>query len=238
MPGPPVAPTPEAWETLRRTVHSLKLATSNLRNRLTTFGVRQQRAVWMPPQPVHFRNDSGEEVPAHGVMYVTGSVTVGPKEYVTIEKPDTSLQRLCLVNGKRPVADGNYGRGTWLSEADWVLYDSGTPAYGESWGPKQSQWSLTKWRYGFTIIGNPDSEALKVRALQMPVNSFLCKFNEEITADGDTGPVSVYDGNQADTSIDVTGCVNRTGLDCDSATWGKAVWLGGNWFVEPYECPA
>lgn len=212
--------------------------------------VRAHESSQLPPQQrrtlpdrdfvrVKFRNNSGETVPAYGCMRVTGvELDEGVLRFV-VAKPDTSFNRLYLVNSGSSVASGAPGWGTWLYHADKVLYESGTPAFGESWGPKASQWSLAKWRYGFTIQGQNDTTALTTYAIQSEVNGFLCKSNEEFAADGDTGAVSVYDGNQADiTGTDVSGCINRTGIVWESGKWGKATWLGGNWYVEPWECPA
>jgi hypothetical protein len=50
--------------------------------------------------------------------------------------------------------------------------------------------------------------------------------------------VSVYDGNNADTTINVSSVRNRTGVNWDTTTWGIAYWLGGEWKAEPWECPA
>lgn len=187
---------------------------------------------------IQFRNDFAGTIPAYGVCRVTGADTVDDVPVLTVDRPDTSFNRLYLVNGDGDVAEDGFGWGTFLWHADWVLYDdASTPAFGESWGPQNGSFELKKWRYGFTIWGEPSGGTTDiVLASQHWVDGFLCKSNEEFAADGGTGGVSVYDGNQADTSIDVSGCVNRTSLTFANDDWGKATWLGGNWFVEPWEC--
>jgi len=190
--------------------------------------------------PVQFRNDFAGTVPAHGVMRVGTPVTSDGVQVLPANRPDTTFRRLYLVNGPEEVAQNAFGWGTWLWHADWVLYDdASTPADGESWGPQDGSFEIKKWRYGFTIRGNPTGGTTDlVQAQQEWVNQFLCKSNEAITANGDTGAASVYDGNQADiTGTDVT-VTNRTGLNWDSGKWGVAIWLGGTWFASPWECPA
>lgn len=189
---------------------------------------------------IPFVNDYAGTIPAYGVLRVTELVESDGVKIFEANRPDTSFNRLYLVNGPEDVAEDGFGWGTWLWHADEVLYDdANTPAMGESWGPQNASFELAKWRYGFTIWGLPTGGTTdRVMASQEWVNQFLCKSNEEFTANGDTGAVSVYDGNGADTSIDVSGCVNRTGLVWDSGTWGKATWLGGKWYVEMWECPA
>lgn len=188
---------------------------------------------------VTFRNDYAGTVPAYGVLRVTGLVSSDDVQVYKVDRPDTSFARLYLVNGPEDVAQNAFGWGTWLWHADWVLYDDAdTPAFGESWGPQASSFKLKKWRYGFTIWGAATGGSTdRVMASQMWVNEFLCKSDSSITA-GSTGTVSVYDGNNADTTINVSSVRNRTGLTWDSSKWGIAYWLGGEWKAEPWECPA
>lgn len=206
-------------------------------------------ALWLPGRSLYdrdyvrvpFRNNSGETVPAHGCMRITGTETSDGVERFIIAKPNTSFKRIYLINGPDTVASTAQGWATFCWHADWVLYDdASTPAAEESWGPQDGSWEIKKWRYGFTIQGSATGGSTDlVLAQQEWVNAFLCKSNEAIAANGGTGAVSVYDGNQADmTGIDVSSCVNRTGLNYDNGKWGNAKWLGGKWFVEPWECPA
>lgn len=194
---------------------------------------------------VRIRNEAGEDIPPFAVMRITG-VLQGDGEIVyTVAKPNSTLYRWYLVNGPVRLPYGPTvpdGWGTFLTDGGYVLYDSSsaTPAYNECWGPQDGSWELKKYRYGFTILGGNKTVGSNdfTAAVQSEVVSFLCKSNAEIAIDGGTGAVSVYDGNQVDTSSDVSSCINRTGILFTDATWGKASWLGGNWYLEPWECPA
>jgi hypothetical protein len=185
---------------------------------------------------VPFRNDSGESAPAYAVMRVTGSATVDGAEYVTISKPNTDFKRKYLVNTGSAVADGEYGIGTWLSDADWVLYDdANTPAIGESWGPSSGSWELKKWRYGFTIVGNPSGGATDiVRAWQEEANEFRGK-TDSTHNKGSTGTISIYDGNKADTT-DNMASVENDFANVASGKWVGVRWWGGKWCLVAAEC--
>ena len=57
-----------------------------------------------------FRNDSGEEIPAYGLMHITGCVD-DKFNYVTVDKPATAnpIRSKILINGPVAVPDGEEG---------------------------------------------------------------------------------------------------------------------------------
>lgn len=188
---------------------------------------------------VQFRNTSGEVIPAYGVMRVTGAEVKAGLRILTVAKPSATFQRLYLVNGPTRVGSGGDARGvgTWLEEDGYVLYESGTPAYGESWGPKAGQWSLAKWRYGFTVVGGlaGTGAGIRVVAKQEPVNTILGKADSAISADS-SGTVSIYDGNRSDTTDNLT-AYTFTGIT-DTSAFLFVGWIGGTWYASPAECQA
>lgn len=183
---------------------------------------------------MRFRNDSGEEIPAFGVMRVTGIETVGGRASAIVAKPSSSFERLYLVNTYRVAADG-IGEGTWLSEANYVLYNtgSGTPAYGESWGPKSGQWTLEKYYYGFTILGGNTSG--RTGAIQHQVNGMRGVTDAAIAKDA-TGTVSILDGNGAgvDTGWNITARNRYANVAITKDV--DVVWRGGSWDMVAAEC--
>jgi hypothetical protein len=191
--------------------------------------------------PIRVRNGESEDIPPFACMRITGCEEVDGQPVYTVGKPNSDFKRLYLVNGPFVIGTGSEdeGRASYLTNGGRVLYESGTPALGESWGPASGQWGLSKWRYGFTIIGDDTTQAgnSSIVAQQFAVNSVLCKADEDIASGGSSGTVSVYDGNQADTGSNLA-VTNRTGVDFDSGKWGHAMWLGGTWYVEAWECPA
>lgn len=190
------------------------------------------------PKLVAFRNTSGEEIPAYGVMRVTGAEVKAGLPIITVAKPSTTFQRLYLVNGPLRVGSDTNARGvgTWLYEAGYVLYESGTPAVGESWGPKASQWSLAKWRYGFTIQGATAGSGATARVLakQAEVNAFIGVTDAAI-AKGSSGTVSIYDGNSADTSDNMASVLNRYAAVAITKKVDVS-WRGGTWCLTAAEC--
>lgn len=191
--------------------------------------------------PIPFRNESGETVPAYGVMRVTGVEFVASVPLIIVAKPSTAFQRMYLVNGPMQVSgDSNQDRrgfGTWLSDAGFVLYDdSNTPAYGEGWGPSASSWKIKKWRYGFTILGGATGgDTDIVAARQDIVNEFYGQ-TDGAHNKGSTGTISIFDGNNADTTDNQTSVTNRYG---NVATTKKVTvrWHGGTWGIVSAECP-
>lgn len=187
---------------------------------------------------IPFRNDSSgsETVPAYGVMRVTGSTTISGVEHVTVAKPNTDFKRKYLVNGPTAVPYNETGKGTWLEEADWVLYDdSNTPTLGESWGPSDGSWKLKKWRYGFTIVGNPSGGTTDiVRAWQEEINEFIGKTDSTHNKNS-TGTVSIYDGNLADTTDNMASVENKF-ANVGSGKWVQVRWNAGKWHLVAAEC--
>lgn len=118
---------------------------------------------------VRFRNDYAGTIPAHGVMAVTGCTAIDSQPVLTCDRPGDDPCPLYLVNGPEDVTQSvNYGWGTFLWHAGEVLYDSGsgTPAYGELWGPKSGQFTLVEGRHGFTIHGNNQTDPPRTTATQ------------------------------------------------------------------------
>lgn len=190
------------------------------------------------PTGIPFRNDSSgsETVPAYGVMRVTGSATISGVEHVTVAKPNTDFKRKYLVNGSTAVPYNETGKGTWLEEADWVLYDdANTPALGESWGPSDGSWKLKKWRYGFTIVGNPSGGSTDiVRAWQEEANEFIGKTDSTHNKNSQ-GTISIYDGNLADTGDNMASVENKF-ANVSSSKWVQVRWNAGKWHLVAAEC--
>lgn len=192
--------------------------------------------------PIPFRNDSGETIPAFAVMRVLPSVSLGSIPMIAVGKPNSTFKRRYLVNGPFPVSGASgqntFGLGTWADQSAYVLYDdANTPAEGEEWGPSNGSWKIKKYRYGFHILGGATGgDTDLVGCYQAVVNQFLGKADADITS-GSTGTVSIYDGNEADTSDSEAGVKNRTEITASSNTWVRCVFLGGKWFLEPWECP-
>jgi hypothetical protein len=185
---------------------------------------------------IRFRNDYAGALPAYGCLRVTGVATVDGVQVFTVDRPNTTFSRLYLVNGPEDVADDAYGWGTWLWHADWVLYDDGnTPAFGEEWGPQDGSFEIKKYRYGFTIWGGATGGSTDlVMATQREVTGFIGK-TDASHAKSATGTISVYDGNRADTSINVSDVYNLF-ANVSTTKFVDVEWRGGTWYLTSAEC--
>ena len=237
MNGAPFVFTEHDYDTLkRRVVQEVMAEFTNKTKRLSQHGMRRHQEGNGPQQhwPVRFK--ASVATPAFAVMRVTGAERVHGVVHITTAKPSSTFQGLYLVNGPIAIGANKGGWGTWLYDAGFVLYDdANTPTLGQEWGPSEDSWEITRYRYGFTIVGLTSSGA--VGAIQRQVTTVLAKCGGSAIASGSSGSITIYDGNQASMSQTLT-ATNRTGLDLDASTWCKATWLGGTWFVEPWECPA
>lgn len=150
----------------------------------------------IPPDGVLFRNDASETMPAYGVGRITGDTDVSGNSVTKVTKPDTTWSRNWLTNGTKDVAAGKYGIGYLMDgKKRRVLYDSGTPAFGEGWGPKPSQWSLSKGYYGFDIFGNNDTDALTTYAKAKPIETLFGKLAGGTLAQGGTQTANIWAGD-------------------------------------------
>lgn len=111
------------------------------------------------PHPVF--NVSGEEIPQHAVMLVTGASTIGDDVYYNVAKPDGSTG-FYILNGPTPVAISGWGISTNRFPAQ-AAYTGTTPVFGAEWGPVNGSWLLQSTGTGFIIVGGSDGSYVRVR---------------------------------------------------------------------------
>ncbi len=121
---------------------------------------------------VPFLNDSGETIPAWGVMRITDAAADSNGNWrVKCGKPNTTFYNCYLVNGARDVAatggtSPSNGSGSFLWHSGQVLCDNTyAPARGEEWGPTSGSWKLVRNRPGFLIDGGPTGTTDVYRAV-------------------------------------------------------------------------
>jgi hypothetical protein len=112
-----------------------------------------------------FRNDSGEEIPAYGLLHITG--TVDDKfNYVTVTKPATAntVRSKILVNGPEPVADGGFGTAQ-LGPIFRIIHDGAlTYQAGDRVGYKDASF-LAGLNPTFLVLGEDDLETDMIRVM-------------------------------------------------------------------------
>ncbi len=92
---------------------------------------------------IPFKNLHAASAPAFGVMQVTGSVVEDGVTFLTCTQPGSALGTEFAINGASQVRSGE--KGICYRQGDLqVAYDGGTPQWGEGWGVRANQWTLSK----------------------------------------------------------------------------------------------
>lgn len=192
---------------------------------------------------VPFKNVNAGTVPAYGVMRITGATIVDTFPYLTTDQPDSTYRWLYLVNGADPVATNAFGWGVWLHHADYALYDtgSGTPAYGDEWGPTASSWKLQKYAPGFWVMGGNNtsvSGSERTVCVQVPPAEVLVKnatgsaiaaaASGTFTLEGGTA------GSEATLSMTLTAW-NKSSVSFADTKFGAVGRMCGNNYAVPFQ---
>ena len=100
---------------------------------------RRERGIWFKPDT---------DVPANGVMYVTGvDDTQGDQLVLTTKKPDgLAFGEILMVNGPEAAPADRYAKGWMIADVPIkaLVNSSETVATGDVCGPKSGQWDLYK----------------------------------------------------------------------------------------------
>ena len=187
------------------------------------FGKDRGRRAADPTQWFTFRNDYSGTVPAFGVMRITGVVTLASDlgssggyndlPILKCDQPSTTFYQQYAVNGPQTVATGEYGSCA-LSGLIQVAYDTGTPAQGEGWGPKPSQFTLSEnYPAAGQIVAVTDSTNKYALCHFGPIERIFGRAQGAIAKDATTGIVEVYSGAPTSgasiiTSMTITGVHN------------------------------
>lgn len=109
-------------------------------------GIVELTGATPPVTGVRFLNDSGTYCTPHACMEIKDCVVDDGEVYYKIGLPSGRRDsQLWLINGATGVADGDYGRAVWATEATSVncYYDESTPQISELWIPAEGEWYLT-----------------------------------------------------------------------------------------------
>jgi hypothetical protein len=164
-----------------------------------------------PPKPIWFKVDSEGDtpVPAYGAMIVKDATadTAAPingRDVCEVEKcSTTNFGKPILVNGKHEATTHTGVLKAQSGPIYRVAYDTGTPAVGETWGPKPSQFTLSKNHPGFRCLGIVDADAKIMLAERVDPLPLLIKADAKILTNA-TGTCSVYLDTATDSTFDVT----------------------------------
>ena len=197
--------------------------------------VRRNRRQVSPFDDLKIYNGTNEEMPQYGIGKVTSITTLNGEKLATVEKPDTTFSRQYLVNAGDDLAYQRAGIAKNRPIVN-VLYDTGTPAAGEAWGPKPGQWTASKGFPGLTILGVVDSTNKIALARIESIDHLIGKPGSTI-AKGSSGSFTVWlksTGSWAASSYTIT--AEALGAACTSAKYAKLEWIAGYWVAGPLEC--
>ena len=193
--------------------------------------------------PLRVKNSSGETIPPHSVLRITNWSNSNNEVLYTVAKPDATYRWQYLVSGPFAIGSGSSDEGlaSFLSNGGPVYYNSGTPAYGERWGPTSGQWYLTQHRPGFHVQGATttsfNSKNILV-ATQIPPGEVRVKNDSggAVAADG-SATMSMFGGSAGTTDIgfDVT-LTNGSSISWSTDKYGWATFdAGGLIFGAPHQ---
>lgn len=207
---------------------------------------------WLPA-----KNVGSVEIPPFGLVEVSGVEHELPNLMVLeVKRPTEDTPAVIGINGMKPIAAGDYGLATVDSSGPlYVLKDTGTAAFGESWGAQQDSFLAKQGNAGLICYGSTTLGAAKTApliAVAFPGASNLkplCRFtldaalatseaSEGATITDQYGPgadhsetdITVY--NMLTSTTDVylfEGAIGAAGL----AMWDS----GTGWKILQMECP-
>ena len=113
------------------------------------------RKVENTPVPTIVYNDSGQTVPAYGLMQITGNLDEDGRNYVKIKRPADSVPpALLLVNGPSEIAVAGYGVAQ-TGPTYRLLHDGGSYAAGYTLGLKIDAFTATLGHM-FAVLGDDE----------------------------------------------------------------------------------
>lgn len=184
-----------------------------------------------------FVNNSGSTIPARGIVRVKDVVTLEPgRIQLKVDQPNTYGDiGNCFIIGPVPVISGKYGSCTRTAESGVVtaLYDeaTGTPAYGQQWGPISGSFKLSAKGQGWLCLGAPVNTSRKLALFTpMPITELRGVVTGGDIADGATGTIKVYQRTGSTAYTDTTYTVTALNDLGQSVTNGSRVRIA----PEPY----
>ena len=132
--------------------------------------------------PILVFNDSGQTVPAYGLMQITGTLDEDGRNYIKIKRPADSVPPgLLLINGPTEIAVAGYGTAQ-PGPTYRLLHDGGTYSAGYTLGINIGAFTAT-FGHLFTILGVDAIDTNIVRAMFAECTRFVLAY----TTGGATG---------------------------------------------------
>ena len=193
--------------------------------------------------PWGFRNSEGSTMPGMSIACVTGAEFKDNELILILAKPSTSFIRQIVVTEPIDCAASGYGRCA-IGGIVPVKYDSGTPAFGDNYGFKPSQSTISKGFYGCRVLKLLDSTAKIAQVELNEITTVLGKASGSISARSSTTPGSgsmeIWYNNAGTLTDAGFSDITVKNLSASAVTSGgyiQAKLIAGEWFVDFEDCP-
>lgn len=178
-------------------------------------------------QTILAKNTGSSEIPIFGLCEWTGwAIDTELGLHLTVKKLGTTNLTRLAVNQLQPIAASGFGAVSMIGDFPTLIQiDTGTPAIGEVWGPKDSSFGIERNFKGLWVIGSQQTVANVSATLcvRYPKDLiFKAKADANVTAGG-TGTFSIWVGG-SDSGVNVTATL-------DWAEGGTDVSLGKEVYV-------
>jgi hypothetical protein len=197
------------------------------------------RAPAFPPAIASFINiaGTGNTAPAHAIMSVAADGLDAGEKLHSTQQPDSALRELYVVNGFEAVENAQTGECFLPGQVVHVAYDTGTPGFGETWGPKPGQWTASRDGVPmFRVLSIVDETAKIMRAwFEMP-RWILSRIGGSWSAESSASGLPVYGGPpgaETDTGMDVVAQNRGPQITVSGGQlWIGLEWNGEGWYAD------
>lgn len=191
------------------------------------------------PLGIVYKNTYAGDVTPYGIVSVADiNIDEPGLPMAETSRPSSTFRQINLVNNDWTVGQDQYGLAQ-LGPQVTFAYETGSPALGEGFGPKPSQFAAAKnYPSILTCIGIVDATNKWALGMWNPlIDTLIGKPNSDI-AKGAIGTFNIYGGTAGSEAI-ITGwtvSVCAKGQAMAAADFGTAGIINGQWYGAPYEC--
>jgi hypothetical protein len=117
---------------------------------------------------IRAKNTHSEDVPAHGVVKVSGATSLGSAITLEVTRPAAATDAMTgQVAFAAPlgIKAGTHGHVTMQWPCIARYDDAGTPASGELWGPQADSFELLRGNDGFLVLGDPIASPSRIHVI-------------------------------------------------------------------------
>ena len=193
-------------------------------------------------------NDAGQDIPAFSIVVVNqASTNEGTNSKYRVIKTSGTFSTEFIVTGSDVITVG--GTGVCYDAADWcyVTYDSssGTPTFGQSWGPAPNNFKAFKNYPGLIVRGIVDSANSLMLCRREFIDQLIVKTTSAVGGQVSGPPIStlsytIYAGVPG-SRVAVSGWITKPtvynyGPAISTGKWCAINFVGGEWIIAPLEC--